>query len=106
VLIAKRGRPRAVDTPQQYCPEKICPYYGWGGRGKLRATSHPGSGSWRQLQCVVCQTYFLDTPGTVFPRKRVPAERLVRGVAALAEGLGLRAVARVFEVDPNPGLQG
>ena len=106
VLIAKRGRPRAVDTPQQYCPEKICPYYGWGGRGKLRATSHPGSGSWRQLQCVVCQTYFLDTPGMVFPRKRVPAERLVRVVAALAEGLGIRAVARVFEVDPNPGLQG
>jgi len=41
----------------------------------------------------------------VFPRKRVPAERLVRVVAALAEGLGIRAVARVFELDPNTVLQ-
>jgi IS1 family transposase len=30
-----------------------------------------------------------------------PAERIVRAVAAVAEGLGIRAVARVFEVDPN-----
>jgi IS1 family transposase len=34
----------------------------------------------------------------------VPAEQLVRVVAALAEGLGIRAVARVFEVDPNTVL--
>jgi hypothetical protein len=27
----------------------------------------------------------------------------MRVVAALAEGLGIRAVARVFEVDPNTG---
>jgi hypothetical protein len=33
--------------------------------------------------------------------KRVPTELIVRVVAALAEGLGLRAVARVFEVDPS-----
>jgi IS1 family transposase len=35
----------------------------------------------------------------------VPAELLVRMVAAVAEGLGIRAVARVFEVDPNTVLQ-
>ena len=31
--------------------------------------------------------------------------RLVWAVGALAEGLGIRAVARVFEVDPNTVLQ-
>jgi len=36
--------------------------------------------------------------------KRVPPELLVWAVGALAEGLGLRAVARVFEVDPNTVL--
>jgi len=30
---------------------------------------------------------------------------LVWAVGALAEGLGIRAVARVFEVDPNTVLQ-
>jgi hypothetical protein len=35
---------------------------------------------------------------------RVPPEILVRAVGALAEGLGIRAVARVFEVDLNTVL--
>jgi IS1 family transposase/transposase-like protein len=101
VLAPKRGRPRAVATQQHYCPEKTCRYYGWVGRGNIRANGHPGSGPWRQLQCVVCQTYFLETQGTPFHGKRVPAMLLVRVVTAVAEGLGIRAVARVFEVDPN-----
>jgi len=75
------------------------------GRGNIHANGHPGSGPWRQLQCVVCQTYFLETQGTVFQGKRVPAQLLVRVVAALAAGIGRRAVARVFEVDPNTVLQ-
>jgi IS1 family transposase len=104
VVASKRGRLRAVDTSPQYCPEKTCPYYGWVGRGNIHANGHPGGGPWRQLQCVVGQTYFLETRGTVFHGKRVPAELLVRVMAALAEGVGLRAVARVFEVDPNTVL--
>jgi hypothetical protein len=32
-------------------------------------------------------------------------ERLVWAVATLAEGLGIRAMARVFAVDPNTVLQ-
>jgi len=36
--------------------------------------------------------------------KRVAPDRLVWAIGALAEGLGIRAVARVFEVDPNTVL--
>ena len=36
--------------------------------------------------------------------QRVSPDRLVWAIGALAEGLGLRAVARVFEVDPNTVL--
>jgi len=98
-LIAhKRGRPRAVATHTQYCPQKMCPYYGWMGRGNVRANGHPGSGTWRQFHCVVCDTYFLETHGTPLYDKPRSAERIVRAVAALAEGLGIRAVARVFDV--------
>jgi len=38
-------------------------------------------------------------------RKRVSSDMFVWAVGALVEGLGIRAVARVFEVDPNTVLQ-
>jgi IS1 family transposase len=49
----------------------------------------------------VCQTYFLETHGTFFYGKTHAAEEVVQVVAAVAEGLGRRAVARVFALDPN-----
>jgi IS1 family transposase/transposase-like protein len=101
LIAPPRGRPRTVDTHQCYCPTKTCAYYGWVGQGNIRANGHPGGRAWRQLHCVVCDTYFLETYGTLFYGKPRPAERMLRAIAALAEGLGIRAVARVFEVDPN-----
>src|SRR5262249_12638610 len=100
----KRGRPRTVDTPTQYCPTKTCPYYGWVGYGNLRANGHPGGGAWGQVHCVAYDTYFLETHGTPLHGKTLSVEVIVRVVAAMAEGLGLRAVARVFDVDPNTVL--
>src|SRR3982074_9702 len=47
---------------------------------------------------------FLETHGTIFHGKRVAVELIVRVLACLAEGLGIRATARVFEVDPNTVL--
>ena len=37
-LSTLQGRPRQVDTSGQFCPQPRCVYYGWVGRGKLRAT--------------------------------------------------------------------
>jgi hypothetical protein len=54
---------------------------------------------------VACQGYFQETHGTPLHGKRVAADLFVWAVGALAAGLGIRAVARVFEVDPNPVLQ-
>ena len=45
-----------------------------------------------------------ETHGTPLHGKRVVLDVLVWAVGALAEGLGIRAVARVFEVDPNTVL--
>jgi IS1 family transposase len=47
----------------------------------------------------------LSDHGTPLHGKRVAPDLLVWAVGALAEGLGIRAVARVFEVDPNTVLQ-
>src|SRR6266478_6875056 len=68
-------------------------------------TKHnPSGGPWRQWYCSACERYFLETHGTPFHGKRVAPDLLVWAVGALAEGLGIRAVGRVFAVDPNTVL--
>jgi hypothetical protein len=54
---------------------------------------------------VVRRRYFLETLGTIFHGKRASVELIVRVIACLAEGLGIRGTARVFEVDPKTVLQ-
>src|SRR5467141_2726855 len=103
-IVPTRGRPRQVETSQHFCPYPDCAYQGWVGLGNLCANGHPNGGPWRQLHCPSCGGYFQETHGTPLHGKRVVPERLVWAVGALAEGLGIRAVARVFEVDPNTVL--
>ena len=92
---------RPVDTSQQFCPHPDCDDRGWVGRGKLGANGHPNGGPWRQLYCRQWAGDVLVTVGTPLYGKRVSAELLVWAVGALADGLGIRAVARVFEGDAN-----
>jgi hypothetical protein len=94
-------RPCAIDTSRHFCPHVGCDYRGWLGLGNLRANGHPSGGPWRQLYCRSCHGYFLETHGTLLHGKRLSVELIVRVLACLAEGLGIRATARVFEVDPN-----
>jgi IS1 family transposase len=54
---------------------------------------------------VSCHGYFYETHGTIFHGKRSSPELIVRVIACLAEGLGIRGTARVFEIDPNTVLQ-
>src|SRR2546427_9303552 len=103
-IVPTRGRPRQVDTSRHFCPHPDCAYQGWVGLGNLCANGHPSGGPWRQLHCTSCGGYFQETHGTPLHGKRVEPQKLVWAVGALAEGLGIRAVARVFEVDPNTVL--
>jgi len=104
-IVMTRGRRRQVDTAHQFCPNPDCAYRGWVGWGNLRANGHPNGGPWRQLLCVACRRYFLETLGTILHGKRTSTDLIVRVIACLAEGLGIRGTARVFEVDPNTVLR-
>jgi hypothetical protein len=97
-------RPCVIDTSKHFCPHAGCDYRGWLGLGNIRANGHPSGGPWRQLYCRSCQGYFLETHGTLFHGKRLSVELIVHALACLAAGLGMRATARVFEVDPNTVL--
>jgi hypothetical protein len=98
-------RPREVDTSQHFCPHAGCDYRGWLGLGNLRANGHPSGGPWRQFHCTSCKGYFLETHGTIFHGNQAAVELIVHVLACLAEGLGIRATARVFEVTSNTVLQ-
>jgi IS1 family transposase len=97
-------RPRTVDTSMHFCPHTDCDYRGWLGMNNLRANGHPSGGPWRQFYCTACEGYFLETHGTIFHGKQAAVELIVRVVACLAEGLGIRATARVFEVNAHTVL--
>jgi IS1 family transposase/transposase-like protein len=99
-----RGRHRQVDTSGHFCPHAACSYYGRVSFGNIRANGHPTGGRWRQLVCLGCHGYFLETHGTPFHGKQVDPDKLVWAFAALAEGPGIRAVSRVFEIDSNTVL--
>jgi transposase-like protein/IS1 family transposase len=96
-----RGRHRHVDTTGHFCPQATCSYHGRVGWGNIRANGRPNGRRWRQLVCLSCKRHFLETHGTPFHGKQVEPDKLVWAITALAEGLGIRAVARVFETDPN-----
>jgi IS1 family transposase/transposase-like protein len=104
-LTSTRGRRRQIDISDHFCPDPDCSYGGWLGLGNLRANGHPRGGPWRQLYCSRCGGYFLETQGTIFHGKRVSVDLIVRAIACLAEGLGIRGTARVFEVEPHTVLQ-
>jgi hypothetical protein len=104
-MVITRGRRRAIDTTRPFCPNPDCAYRDWVGWGNLRANGHPSGGPRRQLLCVACRGYFLETLGTILHGKRASVELIVRVIACLAKGLGIRGTARVFEVDPNTVLQ-
>src|SRR5262249_5833776 len=79
------GRRGQVAASTHFCPTPGCAYRGWVGWGNLRANGHPNGGPWRQLLCVVCRHYFLETLGTLFHGKRAAGELIVRVIACLAE---------------------
>jgi IS1 family transposase/transposase-like protein len=103
-LTFTRGCRRQVDTTGHFCPHPACSYHGRVDFGNIRANGRPNGRRWRQLVCLGCCGYFLETVGIPFHAKQVDPDKLVWAIAALAEGLGIRAVARVFEGDPNTVL--
>jgi IS1 family transposase len=100
-MVSGRGRPAAVDTSRQFCPNEKCCYYGRVGWGNIVANGHPGGGLWRQFHCKACGCWFLETHGTIFFGRRAVVPMVLLVLAALMEGLGIRAAGRVFGLDPN-----
>ena len=95
----ERWTPSSISAPVRTVPIMA----GWIWQCPRQRSSH--GGRWRQLQCVVCGTYFLETHGTPLQASaRTRADGV--GRERLGRRAGIRAVARVFAVDPNTVLDG
>jgi hypothetical protein len=103
-LVPTRGRPRPGETSQPVCPSPDWADQGRVGLGKLCAHGPPHGGPWRPRQCPSGGGSCQETHGTPVQGTRVAPAKLGWAVGALAEGVGLRAVARGLEVDPNTVL--
>src|SRR5262249_46013534 len=56
------------------------------------------------FHCTACKGYFPEHHGPLLHGKQVAVALMVRVLACLAEGLGIRATARGCEVDPHTVL--
>jgi hypothetical protein len=101
-IVRTRGRRRQSDTASHCGPNPAGAYRGWAGWGHLRAHGQPNGAPWGQRLGVVGRRYCLEPRGTLCHGQRASADLIMRVIACLAEGLGLRGPARVVEVAPNP----
>jgi len=81
-----------------FCPNKECPDYqklqaGQSKRNIIKAgTTEKGI---QRYECKTCGRTFTETFGTLFYRKRTPAEEILETLALLAEGSRISSLSRV-----------
>lgn len=105
------GRPRTIPTAHKCCPNEGCPAYGRFGDDPVhnvvgRGTYTTIHGEVRQMyQCNVCEKAFSETAGTPFFGLKAATQTVCIALQELAEGLGIRAVARIHDVKPDTVLE-
>jgi transposase-like protein len=77
-----------------YCPNKGCSAYGKIEAGNIVKYGKSPQGRQR-YQCRMCKKVFNERVGTLFYGKRTAEKDIVESLAMLAEGVGMRATARV-----------
>src|SRR6266498_597729 len=77
-----------------YCPNKECRQYGKVGAGNIIKYGKSQQGRQR-YQCRVCKKVFNERVGTLFYGKRTAVKDSVESLTMVAEGMGIRATARV-----------
>jgi IS1 family transposase len=105
------GRPRTISTAHKCCPNEGCLAYGRFGDDPIHDIVGYGTyttvhGEVRQMyKCNVCQQPFSETAGTPFFGLKTPTKTVCIALQELAEGLGVRGVARIHGVKPDVVLE-
>ena len=105
------GRPRTILTDHLGCPNEDCSSCGIFGPHSDHnivgnGTYTTAHGEKRQMYlCNVCRKPFSETAGTPFFGLKAPMKMVCIALNELAEGLGVRAVARIHHVEPDTVLK-
>ena len=104
------GRPRTIPTDHVCCPNEKCSSFGILGPHPDhdivgRGTYTTVHGEKRQMyECQACGQPFSETAGTPFFGLKTPMKTVCIALNELAEGLGVRAVARIHHIEPDTVL--
>jgi len=79
-----------------FCPNEVCPDYGElrsDRRGKINKFGKTQAGRQR-YECKTCGKTFTETKGTLFYRRRTPADEIIDTLAHIAEGNRISSLVR------------
>lgn len=87
---------------EAYCPNKECKDYGLRNQGNIGKRGKYGKKKERQLlYCKTCGKRFAATKGTAFFGLHLPEDRIRQIIHHAAEGVGVRATARLLGMDKD-----
>jgi transposase-like protein len=84
-----------MDPQTVFCPNSACYARGHIGKGNIRVHSREEG----RYICDECGSTFAATQGTIFYRRRLPEDIIVKIVTLLAHGCPRQAIVAAFEVD-------
>ena len=84
-----------MDPQTVFCPNSDCPARGQVGKGNIGIHSRKEE----RYMCNVCKKTFAASKGTVFYRRRLSRDTIVKIITLLAHGCPCQAIVAAFEVD-------
>jgi len=90
-----------LDLSQHFCPNPDCNDYGKKGLGNITTSTTFGKQQIQLLRCKTCNQRFSERHTTVFAGLRLDEKTVTEILLGLAEGLSIRACARVKGVNKD-----
>jgi len=90
------------ELAQCFCPNEQCQEYGLRGRGNIAVRGKYGKDKSRDLlYCRTCGKRFAATQASALFGLHLPAQTIRQIIHHAAEGVGVRATARLLELDKD-----
>jgi transposase-like protein len=97
----QKGDNVELDLSQHFCPNPDCTDYGKKGLGNITTSTTFGKRPIQLLRCKTCHKRFSERHSTVFSGLHLDEQTITEILLGLAEGLSIRACARVKGVNKD-----
>lgn len=93
------------DLSDFFCWNKECEHYKKRDNGNIKPSHYSGKDKdILILKCTTCGKRFSENKGTMFFRKHTKKDTIIKALKSTSEGTGIRATARIFDVNKNTVL--